>query len=155
MKVALGSDHAGYDLKEKVKGFLNGMGIEVLDVGTLSTDSVDYPDFAQKVAVQVRDGKADRGILTCGTGVGVCIAANKVRGIRAALASDPEIVRLSRQHNDANILCLAGRFTETTKAQELVKIWLDTEFEGGRHQRRLEKIQELERDCDHSDTNKS
>ena len=78
MKVALGSDHAGYDLKEKVKGFLNGMGIEVLDVGTLSTDSVDYPDFAQKVAVQVRDGKVDRGILTCGTGVGVCIAANKV-----------------------------------------------------------------------------
>ena len=155
MRVALGSDHAGYDLKEKVKGFLNGMGIEVLDVGTLSADSVDYPDFAQKVAVQVRDGKLDRGILTCGTGVGVCIAANKVRGIRAALASDPEIVRLSRQHNDANILCLAGRFTETAKAQELVKIWLDTEFEGGRHQRRLEKIQELERDCDHSDTNKS
>jgi len=155
MKVALGSDHAGYDLKEKVKGFLNGMGIEVLDVGTLSTDSVDYPDFAQKVAVQVRDGKVDRGILTCGTGVGVCIAANKVRGIRAALASDPEIVRLGRQHNDANILGLAGRFTETTKAQELVKIWLDTEFEGGRHQRRLEKIQELERDCDHSDANKS
>jgi ribose 5-phosphate isomerase B len=146
VKVALGSDHAGYDLKEKVKGFLNGMGIEVHDAGTVSTDSVDYPDFAQKVAVQVRDGEVDRGILMCGTGVGVCIAANKFRGIRAALASDPEIARLSRQHNDANILCLASRFTDAEKAQELVKIWLETDFEGGRHQRRLEKIQKLEQE---------
>ena len=144
MKVALGSDHAGYDLKEKVKGFLSGMGIEVHDAGTVSTDSVDYPDFAQKVAVQVRDGEVDRGILMCGTGLGVCIAANKFRGIRAALASDPEIARLSRQHNDANVLCLASRFTDAKKAQELVKIWLETDFDGGRHQRRLDKIQKLE-----------
>ena len=146
MKVALGSDHAGYDLKEKVKGFLSGMGIEVHDAGTVSTDSVDYPDFAKQVAVQVRDGKVDRGILMCGTGVGVCIAANKFRGIRAALASDPEVARLSRQHNDANVLCLASRFTDSKKAQELVKIWLETDFEGGRHQRRLEKIQKLEQE---------
>jgi ribose 5-phosphate isomerase B len=147
VKVALGSDHAGYDLKEKVKEFLSGMGIEVHDAGTVSTDSVDYPDFAQKVAVQVRDGEVDRGILMCGTGVGVCIAANKFRGIRAALASDPEIARLSRQHNDANVLCLASRFTDAKKAQELVKIWLETDFDGGRHQRRLDKIQKLEQEC--------
>jgi ribose 5-phosphate isomerase B len=147
VKIALGSDHAGYDLKEKVKGFLCGMGIDVHDAGTESKDSVDYPDFAKKVAVQVRDGKVDRGILMCGTGVGVCIAANKVRGIRAVLASDPEIARLSRQHNDANVLCLAGWFTDAKKAQELVHIWLETDFDGGRHQRRLEKIQKLEQEC--------
>lgn len=146
MKIAVGSDHAGFDLKERVKGFLGGMGIEVHDAGTESTDSVDYPDFAKKVAVQVRDGKVDRGILMCGTGVGVCITANKIRGIRAALVSDPEIARLSRQHNDANVLCLSGRFTDASKAEELVKIWLETGFEGGRHERRLEKIQKLEQE---------
>ena len=112
MKVAVGSDHAGFELKQKVKEYLAETGIEVEDVGTVSTESVDYPDFAEKVALEVREGRADRGILMCGTGVGVCIAANKLHGIRAALVSDPEIARLSREHNDANVLCLPGRFIE-------------------------------------------
>jgi ribose 5-phosphate isomerase B len=144
MKVALGSDHAGYELKEQVKRQLAEAGIEVEDVGTISTDSVDYPDFARRVAVEVRDGRAERGILMCGTGVGVCIAANKVRGIRAALVSDPAIARLSREHNDANVLCLPGRFMNAPAAREIVKAWLEAPFEGGRHARRVEKISELE-----------
>jgi ribose 5-phosphate isomerase B len=144
MKIAIGSDHAGFDLKEKVKTYLVGTGVEVEDMGTVSKDSVDYPDYAEKVATVVRDGKADRGILMCGTGVGVCISANKIHGIRAALAWDPEIARLSRLHNDANILCMSGRYTDPALAIEIVKIWLGTPFEGGRHQRRVDKIMALE-----------
>lgn len=145
MKVALGSDHAGYRLKEEVKRFLVGLGFEVDDMGADSTNSVDYPDYARKVAERVRDGKSDRGILLCGTGIGMCIAANKVEGIRAAQAVDEELVRLSRRHNDANVLCLAGRFTTAERARELVRIWLDTPFEGGRHLRRVEKIRGMEK----------
>jgi ribose 5-phosphate isomerase B len=146
MKVAVGSDHAGFELKQKVKEYLAGTGIEVEDLGTVSTESVDYPDFAEKVAVEVREGRADRGILMCGTGVGVCIAANKFHGIRAALVSDPEIARLSREHNDSNVLCLPGRFMEPAAARAVVKIWLETPFAGGRHERRVEKIARLERE---------
>ena len=144
MKVALGSDHAGFDLKERIKGYLAGLGVEVNDLGTHSNESVDYPDYAEKVAADVRDGKADRGILVCGTGIGMCIAANKVQGIRAVQTDRAEFGRLSRRHNDSNVLCLAGRFTDPESAGELVKVWLETAFEGGPHQRRVEKIAHME-----------
>jgi ribose 5-phosphate isomerase B len=145
VKIALGSDHAGFDLKESVKGYIKELGLDFEDVGAYSPDSVDYPDFAEKVGVQIRDGKAGRGILMCGTGIGVCIAANKIQGIRAAVVCDAEMARLSRQHNDANVLCLAGRFMDIELAKILVKVWLETPFDGGRHQRRVEKIAQLEK----------
>ncbi len=144
MKVALGSDHAGFEMKKAVGEYLAANGIEVEDVGTFSPDSVDYPDYAEKVGLAVRDGRADRGVLLCGTGMGVCIAANKIHGIRAAGPWSPETARLSRQHNDANVLCLSGRHMEKALALELLKIWLETPFEGGRHQRRIDKIERLE-----------
>lgn len=144
MKVAIGSDHAGFNLKEKIRGYLGGTGVGIEDVGTNSDASVDYPDYAEKVAAEVRAGNVDRGILLCGTGIGVCISANKFHGIRAAQAWNPEIARLSRLHNDANILCLSGRFLEPAIAIEIVKVWLETPFEGGRHQRRVDKITALE-----------
>ncbi len=144
MKIALGSDHAGFVLKEQLKQVLIRRGMEVEDVGTNSPESVDYPDYAEKVADAVRDGKTDRGVLVCATGIGVCIAANKVQGIRAAAPWDRETTRLSRAHNDANVLCLSGRYLEPALAEELVQIWLETPFDGGRHQRRIEKISALE-----------
>ncbi len=144
MKIAIGSDHAGFFLKEKVREYLVSTDAVVADMGTSSSNSVDYPDFAEKVAAEVRDGRADRGILMCGTGIGVCISANKVHGIRAAQAWNPEIARLSRLHNDANVLCLSGRFLEPAAAIETVKVWLTTPFEGGRHQRRVDKISAIE-----------
>jgi ribose 5-phosphate isomerase B len=144
MIVAVGSDHAGFELKELVKQFLLDSGLEVHDLGTTSTDSVDYPDFAKAVAFEVRDGQSDLGILMCGTGVGVCIAANKVKGIRAAAVWDPQIARLARQHNDANVLCLPGRHMDHSFALELAKAWINARFEGGRHKRRVEKIAALE-----------
>ncbi len=146
MKVALASDHAGYELKENLKEYLSELGIVTEDLGTgSSSDHVDYPDYAAAAAGRVRDGKADRGIVVCATGVGVCISANKVAGIRAAAAWHPEIARLSRAHNDANVLCLPGRFMEPQLARELVRIWLATPFDGGRHRRRVDKITDLER----------
>ncbi len=144
MKIAIGSDHAGFSLKEKLRAYLAGTDAEVMDKGTDSSDSVDYPDFAEKVAADVSSGNADRGVLVCGTGIGVCISANKIHGIRAAQAWNPEIARLSRLHNDANILCLSGRFLEPALAIEMIKVWLTTPFEGGRHQRRVDKISALE-----------
>ncbi len=145
MKIAIGSDHAGFELKEKVKAQLAESGVELEDVGTASMESVDYPDYAEKVAVKVRDGKVDRGILVCGTGIGVCISANKVHGIRAALAWEPEVARMSRLHNDANVLCLSGRYMDPGVARAVVKTWLETPFEGGgRHQRRVDKMMALE-----------
>lgn len=144
MKVALGSDHAGFGLKEKIKSYLARSGVDVEDVGPRSSASVDYPDYAAMVADEVIAGRADRGILLCGTGMGVCIAANKIHGIRAAAAWSPEIARLSRLHNDANVLCLSGRFMNETSAQEIIRVWLETPFEGGRHQRRVDKITALE-----------
>ena len=145
MKIAIGSDHAGYELKEQVKGSLAGLH-EVTDVGTDSTDSVDYPDFALSVARLVAERTVERGILLCGTGIGMSVAANKVKGIRAALAFDLYTAMQSRRHLDANILVLGAGVTGRALALEIVAKWLETPFEGGRHARRIEKIRRLEDD---------
>ena len=140
VKIIIGSDHAGFDLKETLKGALRDM----TDIGTDSADSVDYPDFGARVARAVSSGEYERGILICGSGVGMSIVANKVPGIRAALCTDIETARLSRMHNDANVLVLAGRRTDPKEAVAIVTVWLDTPFEGGRHARRLDKIRNIE-----------
>lgn len=145
MKIAIGSDHGGYELKTKVVRHLRELGHEVEDYGTHSLDSVDYPDFALPVAKAVAAGQCERGVLICGTGIGVCIAANKVRGIRAALCSDTYSARMSRQHNDANILCMGGRVLGEGLALDIVDTWLNAAFEGGRHARRVDKIHRIER----------
>ena len=145
MEIALGADHAGFELKERVKQELERLGHRVEDLGTDSADSVDYPDYARQVARRVAGGQAQRGILVCGTGTGMAIAANKVAGIRAASVTDPAAARLSREHNDANVLSLGARLVEPERAMEIVRAWLETEFAGGRHQRRVEKIGEIER----------
>lgn len=144
MKISLGADHAGFALKEHLRDALAKAGHQVFDLGTHSTASVDYPDYAAAVGREVASGTADRGILVCGSGVGMSIAANKIDGVRAALGVSPEEVALSRQHNDANILTLGARFTGTAEADELVRIFLETGFDGGRHERRVEKISQLE-----------
>ena len=134
MNVAIGSDHAGFKLKNEMLVYLLEKGIELQDFGPDSADSVDYPDFAHKVAESVADGDNDLGILICGSGNGVCITANKHKGIRAALAWEEEIASLARQHNNANILCVPARFVSKQKAFRIVDAWLNAEFEGGRHQ---------------------
>ena len=144
MKIALASDHAGYEEKEKVKRTLDELGIEFEDLGTTSTDSVDYPDYARKVGEAVAKGDVDSGLLVCGSGTGMAIAANKVHGVRAAVAWNPEIARLAREHNNANVLSLAARYTPDGELQNIVKAWFDAKFEGGRHERRVEKISEIE-----------
>ncbi len=143
-RLIIGSDHAGFSLKEDIKVFLSDMEYTVTDVGTQSPESVDYPDFGVKVAKRVSAGEFNRGILVCGSGVGMAIVANKFPLIRAVLCLDAETARLSRLHNDSNILVLAGRRTDTDTAKSIVQIWLNTEFEGGRHQRRIDKIREFE-----------
>lgn len=145
MRIALGSDHAGYPLKETVKAILDEMKIEYKDFGAYSPESVDYPDYAHEVSKAVARGEFDRGILVCGTGIGMSIVANKVRGIRAALCNDIFSAKASREHNDANVLCLGARIVGPGVAEEIVKTWLTTEFAGGRHARRVEKIGEVER----------
>ena len=140
MKVALGADHAGYPMKEKVKAFLQELGIAFEDLGTHGEESVDYTDFGKSVARKVSDGACERGILICGTGLGMSMAANRFRGVRAALANDLFSAIMSRRHNDSNILVMGGRLIGDTLAFQLVKTWLETPFEGGRHQRRLEKM---------------
>ncbi len=144
MKLAIGADHAGYLLKEELKQALETKGHEIVDHGTVSTASCDYPDFARLVALDVSEGRAERGILVCSTGVGMSIAANKVKGVRAALGTSTSEVGLTRSHNDANILTLGARYLELTDAEALVDTFLTTDFEGGRHQRRVEKIAALE-----------
>ena len=147
MKIALGADHAGFELKQKIKQHLASQpGVEVDDRGTATGDSVDYPDFAKQVGEEVVAKKADLGILVCGTGIGMSIAANKVPGVRAANVSTVEEAQLSREHNDANVLTLGGRVLEPQKAFEIVDKWLHTAFLGGRHQRRVDKIHDIERD---------
>jgi ribose 5-phosphate isomerase B len=146
MKIALASDHAGFEEKEKVKSTLNELGIDFEDLGTTSTDSVDYPDYARKVGEAVAKGEVDSGLLVCGSGTGMAIAANKVRGVRAAVAWSPEIARLAREHNNANVLSLAARYTPDGELQNIVRAWFDAKFEGGRHERRVEKISEIETD---------
>jgi ribose 5-phosphate isomerase B len=146
MKIAIGSDHAGFKLKEIIKEFLAGMGIDVTDFGTGSEESVDYPDFAIPVAEAVTTKKFDYGILICGTGIGMSIAANKVKGVRAALCNDLFTVHCSREHNSANILCMGGRILGDGLAKEIVKVWLESSFQGGRHERRVKKIEKYEAD---------
>lgn len=139
-KIALGADHGGFELKEAIKKYLTDSGHGVVDVGCNSTNSVDYPDYAEKVVQQILDGACPQGILVCGTGIGMSIAANRHRQIRAAVCHNAYTAEMSREHNDANILCLGARVLDPKLALEIVKIWLSTEFSGGRHQRRIEKI---------------
>jgi ribose 5-phosphate isomerase B len=144
MTIALGADHAGFELKERIKQYLHSRGVQVDDRGTQSTDSVDYPDYAKLVGEEVAAGTAQRGILVCGSGIGMAITANKIPGIRAANVASVEAAELSRRHNDANVLTLGARLTDEATALRIVDRWLETEFEGGRHQRRVQKIAELE-----------
>ncbi|MEE9441177.1 MAG: ribose 5-phosphate isomerase B [candidate division Zixibacteria bacterium] len=140
MKLAIGSDHAGFELKEKVKRILEEWGHEIIDFGTDSIDSVDYSDFAIKVARAVASNEVERGIAICWTGNGVTIASNKIDGIRAAMGLSPDMAMLSRSHNNSNVLTLASKYVSKNELREILKIWLETEFEGGRHARRLSKI---------------
>jgi ribose 5-phosphate isomerase B len=144
MRIAIGSDHRGFEAKRRIKTLLQGMGHEVVDVGTQSRDSVDYPDMAFEVARAVGEGTADRGVLICGTGIGMAIAANKVRGVRAAPCHDSITAEMSRRHNDANVLCLSADLLGEELIERMVRIWLETAFEGGRHARRVEKITRFE-----------
>ena len=138
--IIIGCDHAAYPLKEKVKDYLAGKGIDVEDVGTNSEKSVDYPDFGKKVASMVSNGNFKRGILLCGTGIGMSMVANKFSHVRAALCTEPFSAEMSRRHNDSNILVMGGRMTGETLALEIVRVWLETPFDGGRHQARLDKF---------------
>lgn len=139
--IPIGADHAGYQLKERLVTELRRLGYEPLDLGTHSPDSTDYPDYAHPVAERVERGEAKRGVLICGTGLGMSYAANRHHGVRAAVAWAPEIARLARKHNDANVLVLPARFVSEPEGLEILQIWLDTPFEGGRHSRRVAKIE--------------
>jgi ribose 5-phosphate isomerase B len=140
MKVAIGSDHAGFKLKQKLVEALKGMGHQVQDYGTYSEDSVDYPDFAHPVANDISNDVHEKGVLICGSGNGICIVANKHQNIRAALCWNEELAALARQHNDANVICLPARFVSEEDAIKMVKTFLETKYEGGRHNLRLDKI---------------
>jgi ribose 5-phosphate isomerase B len=144
MRLAVGSDHAGFRLKEHVKALLEADGHEVLDLGTDSEESTDYPRFGADAGRRVADGDAERAVVVCGSGVGIAIAANKVAGVRAVNAHDPEEAEMARRHNDANVLALSGRRLEETDADAIVRTFLDTAFDGGRHARRVEQIHDLE-----------
>ena len=144
-EIIIGSDHAGFPLKETVRRYVAELGYTITDAGTDSPANVDYPDFGAIVAQRVSTGEFDRGILVCGSGVGMSIVANRFPGVRAALCLDEETARMSRLHNDANILVLAGRRTDEEAARSIARLWLNTEFESGRHQRRLDKIGDLEK----------
>jgi len=144
-QIIIGSDHAGFEMKEAMARYLAAQGVAVTDAGTRSAESVDYPDFGALVARKVSAGEFARGILVCGSGVGMAIVANRFPGVRAVVALDEETARMSRVHNDANILALAGRRTDVKTAERIVDVWLATAFEGGRHQQRIDKITALER----------
>lgn len=144
MKIAVGSDHRGFEVKRRVVTLLQQLGHDVTDVGTDGKESVDYPDFALLVATAVSDGRADRGILICGSGIGMCIAANKVKGVRAAPCHDNITAEMSRRHNDANVLCLSADLLGGELIDRMIRIWLETPFDGGRHARRVEKITRIE-----------
>lgn len=139
--IPIGADHAGFALKERLKQELKKLGYEPLDLGTHSADSTDYPDYAHPVAGRVERGEARRGVLLCGTGLGMAYAANRHHGVRAAVAWSPEIARLARSHNDANVLVLPARYVSEAEGVDILRAWLDTPFEGGRHERRVEKIE--------------
>jgi ribose 5-phosphate isomerase B len=148
MRVAIGADHRGFDVRVKLVELVQQLGHEVVDVGAFTPDAVDYPDIAAAVAHKLCHGEVDRGILVCGTGLGMCIAANKVHGVRAAPCHDDITAELSRRHNDANILCLSADMLGERLIDRMVEIWLMTPFEGGRHARRVEKIEALENEID-------
>ena len=145
MRVAIGADHRGFDIRVKLVELVQRLGHEVIDVGAFTPDAVDYPDIAADVAHNVSHGEVDRGILVCGTGLGMCIAANKVNGVRAAPCHDDITAEMSRRHNDSNVLCLSADMLGERLIDRMVEIWLTTPFEGGRHARRVDKITELER----------
>ncbi|HLR34629.1 MAG TPA: ribose 5-phosphate isomerase B [Tissierellales bacterium] len=147
MKIGIASDHGGYELKEDIKEYLKEQGIEYIDYGTKSGDSVDYPDFALKLSEGVIKKECERGIAICGTGIGISISCNKVPGIRCALCGDTYSARMSMEHNNANILALGGRVVGKDLAMEIVSIWLKSEFQGGRHERRVDKISDIEGKC--------
>lgn len=141
MKIALASDHAGYAEKERLKPLLHELGLEVDDLGTISEESVDYPDYARKVAEEVANGRVDQGLLVCGSGTGMAITANKIPGVRAAVAWSEETARLARQHNDANVLAIGARTTPPGQIPGIVRAWFGAEFEGGHHTERVRKIE--------------
>ena len=143
-RLAIASDHGGLEMKRRLVDYLEARDYEVLDLGTDSPESVDYPDFAEKLCRAILDGKADRGILVCGTGIGMSITANKFKGIYAALCTNEFMARMSREHNDSNVLCLGGRVLGDEAAKGIVEVWLNTPFAGGRHTRRIGKIRALE-----------
>jgi len=143
--IAVGSDHGGYELKTEIIKFMNERGFQVKDLGTYDTCSVDYPEYGLAVAEAVKNGECEKGIIICGTGLGISIAANKVPGIRAALCTDSYMAKMSREHNDANILALGGRVVGIGLALDIVETWLNTEFLGGRHKTRVDKISEIEK----------
>jgi ribose 5-phosphate isomerase B len=145
MQIGLACDHGGFELKEELKAFLKSIGFEPVDLGTFAEDSVDYPDFGILAAEKVSQGELERGILICGTGIGMSIVANKFPRVRAALVNELYSARCSREHNDSNVLVIGGRVVGKELAKEIVRVWLETPFAGGRHQRRLEKIEALER----------
>ncbi len=145
MRIALASDHAGYAEKERLKTVLSDLGVEFDDLGTKSEDSVDYPDYARAVAEQVAAGRVEQGLLVCGSGTGMAITANKVPGVRAAVAWSEEIARLARQHNNANVLAIGARTTPPDEIPNIVRTWFSTEFEGGRHAARVNKISDVEK----------
>ncbi len=144
MRIAIGSDHRGFEVKRRLAPLLQQLGHEVVDLGTYAEESCDYPDFAFAVAQAVGEGRVERGILVCGTGIGMCISANKVAGVRAAPCHDSITAEMSRRHNDSNIMCLSADLLGEELIDRMVRIWLETEFEGGRHARRVEKISRLE-----------
>jgi len=145
MRIALASDHAGYAEKERLKALLADLGVDFEDLGTGSEESVDYPDYARKVAEQVAQGQVEQGLLVCGSGTGMAITANKVPGVRAAVAWSEETARLARQHNDANVLAIGARTTPPADIPNIVRAWFATAFEGGRHADRVQKITDVER----------
>ena len=145
MRIALASDHAGYAEKERLKALLADLGVDFEDLGTGSEESVDYPDYARKVAERVAQGQVEQGLLVCGSGTGMAITANKVPGVRAAVAWSEETARLARQHNDANVLAIGARTTPPADIPNIVRAWFSTDFEGGRHAERVQKITDVER----------
>jgi RpiB/LacA/LacB family sugar-phosphate isomerase len=147
LKIAIASDHAGLEMKEDLKEFLQSIGVEVVDMGVNDGKSVDYPDYGIPLADRVSRGEVPRGVLVCGTGIGMSILANKFKGVRAALVNDVFTARMAKEHNDANILVIGGRIVGKGLAREMLKTWIEARFEGGRHQTRLDKITELEKKC--------
>ncbi|MBA7632287.1 putative sugar phosphate isomerase YwlF [subsurface metagenome] len=144
MKIAIGNDHRGFEAKQQIKGIITQLGHEYIDVGTSDSNPVDYPDHAYLAAIAVSKGQADKAILVCGTGIGMSITANKIKGIRAALCHDELSARISRNHNDANVLCISGDLVSEVLLRRMVEVWLDTEFSSGRHRRRNRKIAAIE-----------